>query len=266
MNARLAIANRCADRTVFVSEWLRGLFGDHGYHFRSPSVILNGADPSLFHPDGRANWPGSGPLKLVTHHFSDNPMKGFDIYSQLDALLGRPDVREQFEFTYIGRLPRGFAFQHTRVVPPLAQSALAEELRQHHVYLTASLNEPGGMHPVEAALTGLPLLYRRSGSLPEYCDGFGVAFDEGTFETSVREVWSRYAELRARMSAYTNDAQEMCRAYERLFMRVVADRDDVVANRPWRRLQAQGWRTTARLYDRWYSTTMRVEAAMRRHA
>ena len=54
--------------------------------------------------------------------------------------------------------------------------ALAAELKRHHAYVTGSMNEPGGNHQNEGALCGLPLLYRRSGCMPEYCAGFGIDF------------------------------------------------------------------------------------------
>ena len=33
------------------------------------------------------------------------------------------------------------------------------------------------MHHIEGALCGLPILFRNSGSLPEYCKKYGVSFD-----------------------------------------------------------------------------------------
>ena len=66
-----------------------------------------------------------------------------------------------FEFTYVGNLPKGFSFKNSNYIKPLHSKNLATELKKHHVYLTASINEPGGNHQNEAALCGLPLLYRK---------------------------------------------------------------------------------------------------------
>jgi hypothetical protein len=253
VNRRLAVANRCADRTVFISSWLRDLFYGHGYQLADASVILNGADRAIFHPGDGPAWDGKGRLKVVTHHWSNNWNKGFDIYTRFDELLGQPAFGDRFEFTYIGRVPSGLTFRHMRIEPPLAGAALGRALGQHHVYLTASLNEPAGMHHIEGALCGLPLLYRESGALPEYCDGFGLPFDGSTFETRLLDMLDRYGELQAGMSAYPNDADRMCQAYERLFLDLMERRDECVSHRRPGTLTALTSRLTGLLYDQWYS-------------
>ncbi len=225
VNRRLAVANRCADHTVFISFWLRDLFHPYADQLAESSVIMNGADPRVFHPGPGPEWDGREPLRVVTHHWSHNWNKGFDIYQRLDQLLSQPALAGQFSFTYIGRVPAGVSFRYIKVLPPLSGSALGDELRRHHIYLTASLNEPAGMHHIEGALSGLPVLYRLSGALPEYCEGFGLSFNEQMFEGRLSEMHARYAEFRALMPAYPNDADRMCHAYERLFVDLLARRD-----------------------------------------
>jgi glycosyltransferase involved in cell wall biosynthesis len=253
VNKRLAVANRCADHTVFISSWLRGLFRGHRYRIAEPSVILNGADRDSFHPAAGAVWDGVGMLKVVTHHWSSNWNKGFDVYRRLDELLGQPALGGRFAFTYIGRMPAGLTFRHATVEPPLSGRALGEALSRHHVYLTASLNEPAGMHHIEGALCGLPLLYRTSGALPEYCDGFGLSFDGlESFEARLLEVRDRYAELRPRMAGYPHDAGRMCRAYEALLADLLARREEYLGQRTGGRAGALRSRVTGFLYDNWY--------------
>ena len=109
-------------------------------------------------------------------------MKGFDIYQRIDELMATPEFKGRIEFSYVGNVPKGFSFKNARLVTPLDGVALAEELKRHHVYVTGSINEPGGNHQNEAGACGLPLMYRRSGCLPEYCEGFGISFDEHDFD------------------------------------------------------------------------------------
>ena len=103
-------------------------------------------------------------------------MKGADIYTMLDELMGTKRWRGRLSFTYIGNLPKTVYFKNATHIPPLDGEPLADALRGHHAYVTGSINEPGGNHQNEGALCGLPLLYRDSGCMPEYCSGFGVAF------------------------------------------------------------------------------------------
>jgi len=258
-NRRLALANRCADHTVFISSWLRDLFQSSGYRMAESSVILNGADEQVFHATGGATWDGTGKVRLVTHHWSANWSKGFDIYTRLDALLAQPPFGDLFEFTYIGTFPPGLSLPRTRVVAPLAGQALAEELRRHHVYVTASLHEPAGMHHIEGAMCGLPVLYRLSGALPQYAEGFGIPFDSATFEDRLLDIRNQYAGLRSKMPAYPHTAGRMCLAYAALFETLLSRRNEILAGRGWTRGSAESTRMLGILYDAWYRAALRLE-------
>lgn len=231
MNWRLRVANYCADHTVFVGAWLQRLRVWENAAGARASVITNGADTAIFNPAGWIPWDGEGPLRLVTHHWGSHWMKGFDIYSRLDALLDEEAWRDRFAFTYVGNLPAGFQFRNARHVAPLDGLALAAELKRHHGYLTASINEPGGNHQNEGALCGLPLLYRKSGCMPEYCQGFGVEFVEADFESALNVYRDQYQNLRARMSAYPHTAANTTAAYLSLFDELAADREKITGSR-----------------------------------
>jgi hypothetical protein len=202
-------------------------------HLREPwFTIRNGADVRIFHARGFVPWAGVGPLKLVTHHWGYHPMKGFDVYAALDALLVEPRWRDRLAFTYVGNLPKGFSFKNARYVAPLDGEALAAELRAHHAYVTASINEPGGHHQNEGALCGLPLLYRMSGCMPEYCNGFGVPFSGVTdFESALQKLMSEYSRLAAKMPSYPWTAERMVREWLALFESLLAQRQSMVARR-----------------------------------
>src|SRR3546814_3442018 len=92
---------------------------------------------------------------------------------------------------------------------PLDGVALADALRSQHVYVTASLNEPGSNHQNEGALCGLPVLYRESGALPEYCAGFGVAFTTETFEEGLETMLRDYSNYRS--EEHTSELQSLMR-------------------------------------------------------
>ena len=62
---------------------------------------------------------------------------------------------------------------------------LANELKKHDIYITASENEPSGNHHMEGALCGLPILYKDSGSTSEYCNNFGVSYEIESFLKSL---------------------------------------------------------------------------------
>ena len=213
VNRRLMDANHLVDYTVFISSWLRNLLVAQGLPCRSHGVILNGADRRVFHPGGHRTWDGKEPLRLVTHHWGGNWNKGFDIYQRIDQLMAAEPWRGRVAFTYVGNLPEGFRFENAVHVQPLDGTVLADELRRHHVYLTATQNEPAGMHHSEGANCGLPLLFRDSGALAEYCQGYGVMFSGDDFEDKLSEMVESYATWGEKIRAYPHDSKKMVTGY-----------------------------------------------------
>lgn len=218
VNKLLAEAGSKSDFVVFIASWLRPLILKAGLSQEKPwRVILNGADAEIFNTQGKAFWSSQGKLKIVTHHWSDNPKKGHTIYQKLDQLLSEQKFEDLFEFTYIGRAPAGLNYTNTSLLPPLAGKELAEELKKHHIYITATENEPAGMHHIEGALCGLPLLYINSGALPEYCEGFGLEFADNNLPEKLLEIRERYQEFSERIKDYNRTAEKMAREYLSLF-------------------------------------------------
>lgn len=229
MNRLLRRANYVADHTVFIATWLKDL---SVWERQTPhSVILNGADTRFFNPAQYRPWDGTEPLRLVTHHWGGNRLKGFDVYEELDRLLIDPAWAGKIAFTYVGNLPVGVMLPNTRYLSPLDGEALGRELAAHHVYVTGSVNEPAGMHHIEGALCGLPLLYRRSGALPEYCEGFGVGFDSADFIPALHSMLNQYTSYADRMRGYCHTAEHMCEEYIALFERLMSQQKSILASR-----------------------------------
>jgi len=243
MNALLKRANYAADYTVFIASWLKNL---DVWRRETPfSVILNGANPDIYNSTGYIPWNGEQPLKLVTHHWGGNRLKGFDVYEKIDEMLSEPEWKDKIEFTYIGNIPIDARLEHTKHVPPLSGKELASEIRSHHVYVTGSVNEPAGMHHIEGALAGLPLLYRKSGALPEYCEGFGIGFkDSIEFEKALLKMTTDYSTYLKKMPEYGNTSGKMCDQYIALLEQLIRNREEIVEKRniwrqPWQVIRNQ---------------------------
>jgi len=224
-NQAIVKANQIADYTVFISSFLKDLYGEQGIDISTNSkVILNGADEKVFNPSGKAKWKSGEKLKIVTHHWSSNFMKGFDIYERLDQLLEREPFKSKFDFTYIGNKPLGVRFSNTKVLKPLNGEVLAKQLKKNHVYITAARNEGAGMHHIEGMRCGLPVLYLRTGALPEYCFPYGIEFTLINFEDKLLEMYKRYSELREKVLECPYSGKRMARKYEELFHQLIDER------------------------------------------
>ena len=99
-------------------------------------------------------------------------MKGFNVYKFLDDTLdfGR------YEMTFVGRSP--IKFNRIQHVPPQPSEELAEVLRQHDIFVTASRNDPCSNALIEALHCGLPAVVRNDGGHPEIVGEAGELFED----------------------------------------------------------------------------------------
>jgi len=177
MDELLSQANELADFTVFISEWLRDYHAARWFDGARPNaVVYNGADPAVFHPLGGARYAAGDRFRIVTHHWSHHVLKGFDAYREIDALIASralPGV----ELWVIGNWPSDIRWRAAHTFTPTHGHDLAARLRRCHAYVTASLWEPCGMHHVEGAQCGLPLLYHEDGGgIVEAGRRYGLGF------------------------------------------------------------------------------------------
>ena len=165
------------DGTVFVSDWLRDYFLSRGWQCKNTTVIHNGVDGDVFKPGEKLD---NGLVNIVTHHWSNNYMKGFDFYDKIDAFINE---NPEFSFTYIGR-ERGSFSRKTKIIRPIAGQKLAEELGKYDVYVSASRFDPGPNHILESLACGLPTyVYRDGGGCVEFAGRDHVFNDWSELET-----------------------------------------------------------------------------------
>lgn len=203
-------ASECADHVIFVSNWLKNIYVDFGMPALKTSVIMSGADETIFNKSG-LNEFSQEKIKFVTHHWSNHTNKGFDVYKKFDEMLSSEQYKN-IEFTYIGNIPNNVKFYNTKVQNPLSGHFLAEEIKKNNIYITASKNEPSGNHHIEAAQCGLPILYFNSGGIPEYCDGYGVKFDNN-FEEKLLEIIKDFEIYKDKLKKYPYSAEVMCQEF-----------------------------------------------------
>lgn len=223
MDALLAHSNRVADHTVFVSQWLRDHHAARWFDdARAHSVITPGADPGFFHPIGN-HLPKEGePVRLVTHHWSDNWKKGFDIYRDIDELISAR-LAGRYELWVIGRWPTELKWKSARTFGPASGEKLASLLRQCHGYVSASRFEPGAMHVAEGLQCGLPLLYHRdSGGTVEQGRRYGMELSED-MEHTLLKFHSALPSLRETLLASPPSGSRMAAEYFDLIQKLSVD-------------------------------------------
>ncbi|MBL8764855.1 MAG: glycosyltransferase family 4 protein [Phycisphaerae bacterium] len=186
-----ALNARYATATVIQSRHTLRFLTDMGFEPVRPALITNAPDPANFFPAAAPARPEHGePLRIIASAWSPSPGKGAAIYQWLDEHLDP----SRFRFTFVGNCPA--VLRHARVVPPRPSRELGELLREHHVYLTASRNDPCSNALIEALCCGLPALYLDSGGHAEIVGAGGLPF------TRPSEIPAALERLRDHLAVY----------------------------------------------------------------
>jgi glycosyltransferase involved in cell wall biosynthesis len=161
---------RFASATVLQSAWTYQRIVDMGYNPVSPTIIHNAVDPDIFHSNGRRAFDRQRKARLISTSWSNNPRKGGPTYKWIEDHLDW----ERFEYTFVGNASEKFS--HIQHIPPVSSDELAEILRDHDIYITASRNDPCSNALIEAMACGLPVLYLNDGGHPELVGSGGLPF------------------------------------------------------------------------------------------
>jgi glycosyltransferase involved in cell wall biosynthesis len=190
-----AISKKIADKTIFQSRYSLEKHLELGMQFREPMVIMNAADPYIFHPRGKTSFSRDRKIRLIAVSWSNNLNKGAPVYQWLDEHLDW----DRFEFTFVGQSQ--IAFKNIRMMPPVDSYKLASLLREHDVYITASKNDPCSNSLIEALTCGLPAVYLKSGGHPEIVNQAGVGFEAAEqIPELLEQVVHQYETFRSRIS------------------------------------------------------------------
>jgi len=196
-----------SDFVVFPSDWAKAFLRFEG---KNSKVIYNRPLP-IFH-ENKKNNPIINKIKIVTHHWSTNEKKGFDVYKEFDDYIKKND---KYEFAYVGRTPDEFRFENSTHTKPVDSTTLSKLLPENHIYLTASREEAGANHVLEAMAAGLPVVYdRRGGSIPDYCKKYGEGYD--SFEEmiiKVNKILDNYQLYKNKVMSYNDTMDETIDSY-----------------------------------------------------
>jgi len=161
-----------ASTTVLQSAWTYQHIVEMGYQPVNPIIIHNAVDGDIFHSKGRIPFDPERRIRLISMSWSDNPSKGGPIYKWIEEHLDW----DRFEYTFVGRVSE--RFDRIRQIPPVSSEDLADILRQHDIYITASKNDPCSNALIEALTCGLPALYLNDGGHPELVGYGGLPFKD----------------------------------------------------------------------------------------
>ena len=188
-----ARANLVADLTVFQSCYARHACTEKFRIIANDGpVIYNPVDVATFAPDGdRAPWAGERRFRarIASVAWSTNRRKG--TWRIDDLAAAHPDL----EFVLGGRFEGIAERPNVRRLGHLTRSALAAALRSCDLFLDLSENEACPNVVLEALASGLPVVHRDSGGVPELVGGCGAAWTTGSFGDAIASILGRRGEL-----------------------------------------------------------------------
>jgi len=161
-----------ADKTIFQSQYSLEKHIERGLKFQNPVVVHNAADPDIFNTYGKLPFERNRRIRLIATSWSTNINKGALFYQWLDDNLDW----ERFEFTFVGKSP--IEFKKIKMLPPVDSCKVAEILKKHDIYITASRHESCSNSLIEALSCGLPSVFLISGGNPEIVKQAGIGFEE----------------------------------------------------------------------------------------
>lgn len=154
-------------------------------HTKPSQVIVNGCDQTIFKSYEKQI---SNVTKIVTHHWSSNMHKGYQLY--YDLWKYTQNHRTNITFTFIGKNVPDM-FKSVPIIGPLVTNELSAELNNYHIYITDSVYDSCPNHVLEAISCGLPILYsKKPGGASELCKmapyTIGEAFE--SFEELLKKI------------------------------------------------------------------------------
>jgi len=213
-------ANKIADHTIFISNWVKNHYIEKGFVKEKPNtVIINGCNSEWYYPEEKEL--DKKKIKLITHHWSDNFAKGFEIYNFLDKFV---ESNRNIEFTYMGRYNSDYSPKNTTIIPPTYGPDVGKILRSQDIYVTAAKWEACGMHHIEGARCGLPVLYHvDGGAIPEVCKNYGLGFSSTVeFEHRLSDLISNIDSYRANINYDFLSIERCCSEYERVISGLIS--------------------------------------------
>jgi hypothetical protein len=136
--------------------------------------------------------------RIVTHHWSDNINKGYDIYQQIYNII-KEKYNDNFEFVFIGRKYNDkYKNDIPKINGPYHGYQLAQNLKKCDIYVSASIYDACPMHILEGLSCGLPVLYiDHDGGGKDICnlsnEKIGESFkDINSFIDGLNRIYSNY--------------------------------------------------------------------------
>lgn len=190
---------------IFNSQFIKNHYKKF-INVNNSEVVYNGCDTSIFYPQ---LYIKPQKFRIVTHHWSDNMNKGYQIYYDLWSYLKKTN---NYEFVFIGKnVPK--MFKEVPITGPYVGLELSNAIRNCQIYITDSIFDSCPNHVIEAISCGLPILFRKhEGGARELCELFPKKIGESY--SNLEELVEKLVMIRKKYAEYKSNVDEYAQYFE----------------------------------------------------
>ena len=167
--------SKISNGTIFLSKWSKDENIKKGYLLNySDRVIYNSPNNQIFKEKKYKSINQDSRIKILASSWSDNLLKGFDIFKHLDENLDF----NKYQMTFIGNSK--IKFKNIKIINPVKSELLYNYIEKSDVFIFASKIESCSNLLMEAMATGIPTLVIDGTSNNEIFNSNGYIFKDKT--------------------------------------------------------------------------------------
>ena len=167
--------SKISNGTIFLSKWSKDENIKNGYLSNNNyKIIYNAPNNQIFKEKKYTLTNHTGKIKILASSWSDNLLKGFDIFKHLDENL---DLNK-YQMTFVGNSK--IKFRNIKIINPVKNELLYNYIENSDVFIFASAIESCSNLLIEAMSTGIPVLVVDGTSNNEIFNSNGYIFKDKT--------------------------------------------------------------------------------------
>ncbi len=167
--------SKISNGTIFLSQWSKDENIKRGYLLNNEyKVIYNAPNNQIFKEKKYSLINQNRKIKILASSWSDNLLKGFDIFKYLDENLDF----SKYQMMFVGNSK--IKFRNIKIVNPVKSELLYNYIENSDVFIFGSKIESCSNLLMEVMATGIPLLVINGSSNNEIFNSNGYIFKDKT--------------------------------------------------------------------------------------
>ncbi len=208
--------SKISNGTIFLSEWSKDENIKRGYLLKNDyKVIYNASNNQIFKEKKFTLINQNRKIKILTSSWSDNLLKGFDIFKHLDENLDF----NKYQMIFVGNSK--IKFRNIKIINPVKSELLYKYIENSDVFIFGSKIESCSNLLMEAMATGIPILVIDGTSNNEIFNSNGYIFkDKADVIPQLEKLINNYENFKLEKRFFLD---ETVKEYYNFFNHIIKD-------------------------------------------